>query len=436
MSPTRTVLLGRRDANTAAPSSITRALAELASSSSSIVGTSTITSPTAGTTSNNFNNSAAQTGYDENTAAFTTSWITYLAIIVVAGVLVALLSSRYFYIRRFYASPSFRAYFLPRNGIHIPFLRLHIAGPPARINVDELRSRGELDEYGASANQRRERRRRRRNRQTVGETLGEGGTRLGERDQDDQWDDDDDLELGGQGGGGGGQEMRERMREDLPQYHIDSGLPAYAPPPPPVGFFEPASSTSTSTSDTTPNLTTETDEVDALPTAAEYEALSRVGRDAPGGGSLSIPTYPPPIHVHNPHLYPSEPPPSFSRANSGISTRSRRSTRRNPNTGPFTANRGGVGGQEENEVERREREEQEEMDREERETATTRRRESSLMTSNSSASKLGDEDLLDDETDSFKSRRTSTGTTSGLVASGSRLTLDETKEKVKDENQH
>jgi len=280
-----------------------------------------------------------------------------------------------------------------------------------------------LDVYGASANQRREaRRRRRRNRQTVGETLGEGGTRLGERDQDDQWDDDDDdLESGG------GQEMRERggsgPREDLPQYNVDSGLPAYAPPPPPVGFFDPASPPS----DVTPNSTTTTtrqegqDEVDQLPTAAEYEALSRAGRDAPGAtGSLSIPTYPPPIHVHNPHLYPSEPPPSFSRANSGISTRSRRSTRRNPNTGPFTiTNRGGGGGgltQEESEVERRERrerEEQEEMDRD----------------NSSSASKLGDEDL-DDETDSLKSRRASTGT--GLVASGSRLTLDETKEKVKE----
>lgn len=63
--------------------------------------------------------------------------------------------------------------------------------------------------------------------------------------------------------------------------------------------------------------------------------------------------------------------------------------------------------------ERREREEQEEMDRD----------------NSSSASKLGDEDL-DDETDSLKSRRASTGT--GLVASGSRLTLDETKEKVKE----
>lgn len=284
--------------------------------------------------------------------------------------------------------------------------------------------------YGASAGQRRERRRRRRNRQTVGETLGEGGTRLGERDQDDLWD-DEDLESGGGGGAGGGgaQEMRERggggTREDLPQYNADSGLPAYAPPPPPVGFFDPA----TTSSDVEPTATNtrEEDEVDALPTAAEYEALSRAGRDAPGGGgSLSTPTYPPPIHVHNPHLYPSEPPPSFSRANSGISTRSRRSIRRNPNTGPFTTTRAG----EESEVERREREEQEEIDRERILEREMRRRESSMMTASSSASKLGDEDL-DDETDSLKSRRASHGT--GLVASGSRLTLDETKEKVRDD---
>jgi len=246
--------------------------------------------------------------------------------------------------------------------------------------------------YGASLNQRGERRRRRRNRRTVGDTLAPGGARIGDGDEDDGWDYDDiDLERGG------------GARGELPQYQADSGLPAYiAPPPIP-------SNDATTTSSTRIGGGGETDdEVDVLPTAAEYEALSRGNRD--GEPPSILPTYPPAVHVHGapppPHslLYPTETPPSFSRANSGISTRSRRTTvlgnnDDNYSRSTFETNRGGEGCREgDGELER----EQAERRRQSTATATT---------ASSSASKLDDDD------DSVKSLRRD------IVASGSKVTL-------------
>ncbi|GAA5930850.1 uncharacterized protein JCM15063_002477 [Sporobolomyces koalae] len=283
------------DPITAAPSSVT--LGDFQAS-----GTSTATSASISSTSSSSSSTYNPYG-DTNSPAFTVSWITYLAIIVVAGVVVALLSSRYFYVRRFYERPGWRAYLVPRNGIHVKALHLHIKGPPERQLMTSMTSLS--DGYGASQRSAAERRRRRRrNRQTVGETLGPGGTRIGDRDDDDGWDDDRDphdlasrdLE---QGGGG------------LPQYQLDSGLPAYTAPPIPMTH-----------STEHRNDREGVDEIDALPSAAEYEALSRAGRDG-----ATMPVYPPAAHVHGAtsFLYPIDPPPSFSRANSGISTRTRRS---------------------------------------------------------------------------------------------------------------
>ncbi|GAA6007393.1 hypothetical protein JCM11491_004147 [Sporobolomyces phaffii] len=397
----------RRDANTAAPSSVTRLVASASATASS---THTLTprmsgwgSPVTGTSSSNYNNqSQSQSPYDYNSSAFTTSWITYLAIIVCAGVLVALISSRYFYIRRYYQRPTLRAYFVPQHGIH--FLGVHVKGPPGRTIVPMMTSLDEV--YGASAGQRGERRRRRRrNRQTVGDTLGPGGTRIGDGDDDDGWDyDDADLEaaaVAGTGGGGRGE------RGELPQYQADSGLPAYAAP--------------ASSSTLTPTTTAE----GVLPSAAEYEAQSRGNRDGlapPAGVSLSssagagLPTYPPLAHVHGASRYPSEPPPSFSRANSGVSTMTR-STRLPPPVGhDHDANdsRSTFDGTDPDPI------------------VTTdgdaRRRESTATTASSSASKLGrtDDDEDDLDGDSVKSAAGATPSSTKnarVVASGSKVTL-------------
>ncbi|GAA5969637.1 hypothetical protein JCM3765_000606 [Sporobolomyces pararoseus] len=393
--------LNQLDANTAAPSSITQAIQSRLPSSTS---TSPIIIPTSASSSSNSNDP-----YDYNSSAFTTSWITYLAIIVVAGVLVALISSRYFYIRRYYASPSFRAYFLPQNGIHLNFLNLHIKGAPNRTRQPTITTLQEV--YGASSNQRgeerRERRRRRRNRQTVGQTLGPGGTRIGDGDLDDGWD-YDDIDLVEQGRGGGG------IRGELPQYQADSGLPAYAAPP------IPTISTSTTTT-LTPGGGAGEDEVDNLPTAAEYEALSRGNRDL----SSSVPTYPPPVHVHgSTSLYPSEPPPSFSRANSGISTRSRRSQR------PTTTN---LNIENENDSSSTFETQPEEVAAEERRRRMQEeRRRQSTATASSSASKLDDDE--GDDQDSIKMVQASASSKVTLGSSSSNSTSnDSTNDEKKEE---
>lgn len=275
--------------------------------------------------------------------------------------------------------------------------------------------------YGASANQRGERRRRRRrNRQTVGETLGPGGARIGDGDEDDGWDGEDgDLEAGHSVGVRG-------ERGDLPMYTADSGLPAYAAPP------MSASTTEVNRLGRGGMTRTETrDEVDALPTAAEYEALSRGNRDgtnnndpSTGVATPGLPLCPPPVHVHGSNsLYPTEPPPSFSRANSGISTRSRRlpppvgGVESTANDSRSTFESAG------------DDEDEEEQDRRERRRRTQEEiaRRQSTATASSSASKLGD-----DEVDSVKDMNASR---SKVTLGSSSSSTDTNNEKGPDKQQ-
>ncbi|GAA6060893.1 hypothetical protein JCM10212_000176 [Sporobolomyces blumeae] len=403
------------DPITTAPASATRSFG--GSGTAQLLASSSATYPSTGTTGWP---SASNT--DEN-AAFTTSWITYLAIVVVAGVFVAVISSRFFYIRRFYERPSLRAYFIPRNGIHWSKLGVHIKGAPGRIESTV----NYMEEYGASAHQRAERRRRRRrDRQTVGETLGAGGTRLGQRDEDDVWDDEVELDAEEREIGGDGtmvERRRARVRDDLPAYVADSGLPAYAAPPPPVGHAEHGSEPAPNATDGTGRRP---DEVD-LPTAAEYEALSRAGRDG-APSTLHLPTYPPAVHVHGvppSPAWPTEPPPSFSRANSGVSTRSRMSMRRRdlhplavaPTT--TTSSRSGsiAGGEAEDGPQGRSP-----ADARSRTDDFDARRRDSTATSSSSSTKDLVETFSDDDERGHKTRIAP----STLVASGSKVTLDST----------
>lgn len=419
--------LRQLDANTAAPSSITQAIPTRMPSSTSA---SPVLTPTSSAPSNYNNNGP----YDYNSSAFTTSWITYLAIIVVAGVLVALLSSRYFYIRRYYPRPTLRAYFLPRNGIHLSWLRIHVQGAPNRTLQPTMTTLQQVYAHSGTSGSSNinnhgigdRRRRRRRNRQTVGETLGPGGTRIGDGDLDDGWDYDDiDLEERGVGGLGG-------TRGELPQYQADSGLPAYIAPPGTLIQAAVPSTTTTRASELAPGSGGGGDEV--LPTAAEYEALSRGNRDGTIIGS-HLPIYPPPVHVHGTMLsasvYPSEPPPSFSRANSTFSTRTRRSVARhedlvnthdlvsstnnahhglpNDSRSTFETPTDDAAGEHDGRMRRHDEVDQGEDRRESTTTAT----------SSSSTSKLDDgEGDDDDDRSSIKSRRRD-----NPVASSSKLTL-------------
>ncbi|GAA5901393.1 hypothetical protein JCM5296_002999, partial [Sporobolomyces johnsonii] len=229
----------------------------------------------------------------------------------------------FFYIRKVYQTPSFRAFFVPQKGIHVKLLRIHIDGPPGRSP-----SFSNSAPYSISGAPAARRRRRRRHRQTVGESLGAGGTRLGSRDEDDGWDDDGANGDGDEEEQVGMTEAHRRTRADevLPQYFADSGLPAYASSPPAITApFPPSPSAA-------PNArlaltraaaaAPASDEVDVLPSAAEYEAFSRGGRDGDAAPSSFLPltalapTYPPPAHLHG--SIPSDPPPSFSRSASMV----------------------------------------------------------------------------------------------------------------------
>ncbi|GAA6005346.1 uncharacterized protein JCM10292_005389 [Rhodotorula paludigena] len=185
---------------------------------------------------------------------FSSSWVTWVSIVVVAGVVIALLCSRYFYIRRYYV-PSFRAYFVPAKGIHIAWLGLHVHGAPARIPREPPPS---YSAYGMA-------RRRRRGRQTVGDTVGEGGARFGGPDEDDGWD----LDTAERG-----------LKDELPRYYVDVGLPGYS-----AGGGSGAEAAERIRRD-------EGEDSVALPSAAEYEAASRASR-----AGVAEPVYPPTAHL-------------------------------------------------------------------------------------------------------------------------------------------
>ncbi|KPV71843.1 uncharacterized protein RHOBADRAFT_56235 [Rhodotorula graminis WP1] len=224
--------------------------------------------------------------YWGGSSGFSSTWVTWVSVVVVAGVVVALLCSRYFYIRRFYHRPTFRAYFVPDKGIHLKWLGIHIAGPPHRIPREPPPS------YAATA-----RRRRRRGRQTAGETVAEGGRRIGARDDDDGWDDLDMVERGGPGGGL--VPAVPATLDELPRYYVDSGLPGYT-----GGEGDAA--------DEAERIRAEAaaaGESSVIPSAAEYEAAIRASRDPAAAASTGAeafsndqhpPAYPPAAHLSAP----------------------------------------------------------------------------------------------------------------------------------------
>ncbi|GAA5915454.1 hypothetical protein JCM8208_000719 [Rhodotorula glutinis] len=244
------------------------------------------TGPSATPTTTDSSSSATPTtsyGYPYwgGSSGFSSTWVTWVSVVVVAGVVVALLCSRYFYIRRFYHRPTFRAYFVPDKGIHLKWLGIHIAGPPHRIPRDPPPS------YAATA-----RRRRRRGRQTAGETVAEGGRRIGAPDADDGWDDLDMVERGG--GPGGLVPAVPATLDELPRYYVDSGLPGYS-----GGDGDAA--------DEAERIRAEAaaaGESSVIPSAAEYEAAIRASRDPAAAGTAAAPS-----HSHDPHP-PAYPPPA------------------------------------------------------------------------------------------------------------------------------
>ncbi|GAA6037664.1 hypothetical protein JCM8097_002274 [Rhodosporidiobolus ruineniae] len=246
-------------------------------------GAVTATAPSSSSSSASASPSATSSGQSAGTGTywgvgsdgnFSAAWVTWVSIIIVAGVVFALLLSRFFYIRRYYP-PTFRSYFIPSKGLHIPLLRIHIAGPPPREPREPPPS------YYATTG----RRRRRRHRQTVGETVGAGGTRLGGRDEDDGWDDDAQLDMAERGATGG--------LDMLPAYFVDVGLPGYT-----------GGGAAAEEADRIRAEAATRGEGEVLPTAAEYEAASRSARDASAGaggegaeGGAEGPTYPPVAHL-------------------------------------------------------------------------------------------------------------------------------------------
>ncbi|BGP19908.1 hypothetical protein JCM10213v2_008039 [Rhodosporidiobolus nylandii] len=230
---------------------------------------------TPGSTSTSGTNGSYWGGGDGG--AFSSSWVTWVSLVIVAGVLLALLFSRYFYIRRAYGGkgPTLRAYFIPPKGIHIRRLGIHIRGPPPRTPREPPPS------YSLATG----RRRRRRNRQTVGETLGAGGTRLGDRDEDDGWDDEEAAVGGVQG-----------RQEGLPQYSVDVALPGYATGEgSEAAMAEAERIRALGLTPVIPSAATSDNgggDGDVLPSAAEYEAQSRAARDSPA--------YPPAAHLSPP----------------------------------------------------------------------------------------------------------------------------------------
>ncbi|KAJ8291974.1 hypothetical protein OF846_004757 [Rhodotorula toruloides] len=265
--------------------------------------TTTTSSASASSTSNTSYGSAGSYWGDGN-GTFSNSWVTWVSIIILAGVVVALLASRFFYIRRYYP-PTLRSYFIPAKGIRIRRLGIYIRGPPERIPREPPPS------YDIAANGGR--RRRRRGRQTVGETVGDGGVRLGERDVDDGWDDLDLVERGA------------RPVDELPRYMADNGLPMYT-----VGD----GSASEEAERIRARALADGLE-DVLPTAAEYEAASRNQRDGADARTEadSTPAYPPVAHLPDSRRPPLNPRTTTARSSLLLSA----FTRRAPSPAPSSS---------------------------------------------------------------------------------------------------
>ncbi|GAA5956956.1 hypothetical protein JCM8115_003875 [Rhodotorula mucilaginosa] len=197
---------------------------------------------------------------------FSTNWVTWVSIVVLVGLLIGISTARFFYIRRYYP-PTWRSYFLPAKGLHINRFGIHIRGPPPRIPREEPPPYIFATEFGPHG-----RRRRRRGRQTVGATVGEGGARIGERDQDDMWD--VDLVGGADGNGTGPAGTPGLVRDELPRYFVDGGLPMYD-----VGDGSAAEEAERIRAEAAASGAADADPLETLPTAAEYEAASRAARN-------------------------------------------------------------------------------------------------------------------------------------------------------------
>ncbi|KAL8291393.1 hypothetical protein RQP46_002371 [Phenoliferia psychrophenolica] len=183
----------------------------------------------------------------------------WVAVVIVGGVFTTLLLARYFFIKRYYpagtgTSVSIRAYFLPKSGIHIPWLRIHINAPP----------RPDISPFVGGVVPRT----RRRDVPTVGPGIGEGGRRNGPRDEDDQVDGDAE-ELG---------EMRRADEEHLPGYAVDVSLPAYAKDES-ANRARANAVPAAGTPATVENVTTDPeDEAEAVLSVQAYEEATRVSR--------------------------------------------------------------------------------------------------------------------------------------------------------------
>ncbi|GAA5862074.1 hypothetical protein JCM3774_006163 [Rhodotorula dairenensis] len=254
--PTPTPYLRRRgDVNASLASTISPGIAVGQQQAST-----TATSSASSSTSSQYTNNGSWFGgvWGGN---FSTNWVTWVSIVVLVGLLIGISAARFFYIRRYYP-PTWRSYFIPAKGVHINRLGIHIRGPPPRIPREAPPPYIFATEFGPHA-----RRRRRRGRQTVGETVGEGGVRIGERDQDDMWD----LDVAGANGTGPAGTPG-LVRDDLPRYFVDGGLPMYE-----VGDGSAAEEAERIRAEAAASGAA-ADELEALPTAAEYEAASWAAR--------------------------------------------------------------------------------------------------------------------------------------------------------------
>lgn len=129
----------------------------------------------------------------------------------------------------------------------------------------------------------------------MGEGIGEGGARLGERDVDDDVDEEGRV-----------RERHEGEGEGLPKYEVDHGLPLYGTVEGERGVVDGGGREPTTMATTEAAQATSAEE--QLPSVMEYEMASRAARqggsttttDAPITATTdSTPTYPPIAHLSN-----------------------------------------------------------------------------------------------------------------------------------------
>ncbi|GAA5990488.1 hypothetical protein JCM10908_007396 [Rhodotorula pacifica] len=254
----------RNDVN----ASLAQTISAVQQQASSATGTSS--APSSTSTGSGYTNNGGWFGNVWG-GSFSTNWVTWVSIVVLVGLLLGISTARFFYIRRYYP-PTWRSYFIPAKGLHIKRLGINIRGPPPRVPREDPPPYFFATEYGPYS-----RRRRRRGRQTVGETVGEGGARIGERDQDDMWD----VDVAGSRAGTPGV-----ARDELPRYFLDGGLPMYE-----IGDGSAAEEAERIRAEAAA-----ADELEVMPTAAEYEAAIRAGRNTTAESGRAHPEGPEGTH--------------------------------------------------------------------------------------------------------------------------------------------